>query len=79
MKGGNMLKSTPILLLITVLLIGSQACTVPGISTSDSNSMNTAIAQTIVSGLTQSAMTQLDINSVPQSLYAQAPGKVVRA
>ena len=50
-----MFKSIPTLLSVTVLLILSQACTSPGISPPDSNSVNTAIAQTIVVGLTQSA------------------------
>ncbi|HEX9838914.1 MAG TPA: SH3 domain-containing protein [Anaerolineales bacterium] len=50
-----MLKTTQILLLVAALLVVSQACTVPGISTSDSNSVNTVIAQTIVAALTQTS------------------------
>src|SRR5688572_26013148 len=50
-----MFKSIPTLLSVTVLLILSQASTSPGISPPDSNSVNTAIAQTIIVGLTQSA------------------------
>lgn len=50
-----MSKSIPTLLSVTVLLILSQACTSPGILLPDSNAVNTAIAQTIVVGLTQSA------------------------
>ncbi|HLF73209.1 MAG TPA: hypothetical protein VI524_02595 [Anaerolineales bacterium] len=46
-----MRKTTPILLTVSVLLIISQACT----AAPDSNSINTAIAETIVSGLTQTA------------------------
>ncbi len=48
-------KLTPILLSVSILLVVSQACTVPGISTSDPNSVNTAIAQTIVAALTQTS------------------------
>lgn len=59
-----MLKSTPILLLVIVLLILSQACTVPGISTSDSNSMNTAIAQTIIAALTQTSQPNIPITGL---------------
>jgi hypothetical protein len=54
-KEENMLKKTPILLSVAILLAVSQACTFPGISASDPNSVNTAIAQTIVVGLTQTA------------------------
>lgn len=50
-----MLKTVLTLLSVSILLVAAQACAVPGISTPDSNSINTAIAQTIVSGLTQSA------------------------
>jgi hypothetical protein len=39
---------------VLVLLLVSQACS-PGVSAPDSNAVNTAIAQTIVAGLTQSA------------------------
>jgi hypothetical protein len=63
-KGGNMLKSTPTLLLVIALLIISQACTVPGISMSNPNSVNTAIAQTIVVGLTQTAGAVIPIDIV---------------
>jgi hypothetical protein len=73
MKGGNMLKSTPILLLVTALLIVSQACTVPGISTSDSNSMNTAIVQTIVVGLTQTAEAVIPVDIVNSPMPTFTP------
>ena len=68
-----MRKSTPILLLVTVLLILSQACTVPGISTSDPNSMNTAIAQTIVVGLTQTAGAVIPIDMVNSPIPTFTP------
>jgi hypothetical protein len=64
MKGGNMLKSTPTLLLVTVLLVISQACAAPGILPSDPNSANTAIAETIVVGLTQTATSFAPISFV---------------
>jgi uncharacterized protein YgiM (DUF1202 family) len=54
-KEENMLKTASILLSVAILLAVSQACTLPGISASDPNSVNTAIAQTIVVGLTQTA------------------------
>ena len=68
-----MRKSAPILLLVTVLLIFSQACTVPGISTSDPNSMNTAIAQTIVVGLTQTAGAVIPIDMVNSPIPTFTP------
>ena len=50
-----MRKSTPILLSVTVLLIVSLACALPGVPTADPNSVSTAVMRTIVSGLTQTA------------------------
>lgn len=70
-----MLKSTPTLLLVAFLLIISQACTVPGISTSDPNSVNTAIVQTIVVGLTQTAgaVNPVDIVNSPTAAQTFTP------
>lgn len=59
-----MLKRTLSLLSISVILILSQACA--GVSTPDANSINTAIAQTIVSGLTQTAASVI-VTSIPES------------
>jgi len=64
-------KLTPILLLVALVLVVSQACTVPGISTPDSNSMNTALAQTIVAALTQTSQPSIPITSLesPTSIF----------
>lgn len=49
-----MLKSNPVLLLISILLIVSLACVTPSVvATPDQNFISTAIAQTIDAGLTQ--------------------------
>src|SRR3970282_2944539 len=66
-----MLKTTPILLSVSVLLILSQACSVPGISTPDSNSMNTAIAQTIVAALTQTSQGIISITGLESPTATQ--------
>jgi len=57
-KAGKMKKSTPILLSVTVLLIASLACALPGIPapTQDLNFLGTAVMSTIVSGATQTAL-----------------------
>jgi len=68
-----MLKSTPTLLLVIALLIISQACTVPGISMSAPNSVNTAIAQTIVVGLTQTAGAVIPIDIVNSPIATFTP------
>lgn len=68
-----MLKSAPTLLLVAVLLIISQACTFPGISTSDPNSVNTAILQTIVVGLTQTATSFVPISIVESPILTFTP------
>ncbi|HEX6270954.1 MAG TPA: SH3 domain-containing protein [Anaerolineales bacterium] len=60
-----MLKTTLRLLPVSVLLILSQACA--GVSAPDANSINTAIAQTIVSGLTQTASAVAATTSTPES------------
>src|SRR6266516_3879018 len=51
-----MKKSTPILLSVTVLLIASLACALPTAPTQDVNAMETAIMQTMVSAVTQTAV-----------------------
>lgn len=56
-----MLKSNPILLLATVLLIVSLACVLPGTATPDPNFINTAIAQTIEAGVTLAAPSNVPI------------------
>lgn len=56
-----MLRSNPILLLATVLLIVSLACVLPGTATPDPNFINTAIAQTIAAGVTQAASSDVPI------------------
>lgn len=56
-----MSKSPPILLSVIVVLILSQAC-VPGISAPEVNAGNTAIAQTIVVALTQTATSFVPIS-----------------
>jgi hypothetical protein len=56
-----MLRSNPILLLATVLLIVSLACVLPGTTTPDPNFINTAIAQTIEAGVTQAASSDVPI------------------
>lgn len=66
-----MLKTTPILLSVSIVLILSQACSVPGISTPDSNSMNTAIAQTIVAALTQTSQAIIPITGLESPTAAQ--------
>src|SRR5687767_4187927 len=73
MKGGNMLKSAPTLLLVAVLLVISQACTVPGISTFSPNSVNTAIVQTIVVGLTHTATSFVPISIVESPIPTFTP------
>lgn len=56
-----MLKSNPILLLATVLLIVSLACVLPGTATPDPNFISTAIAQTIEAGVTQAVSSDVPI------------------
>ena len=56
-----MLKSNPILLLATILLIVSLACVLPGTATPDPNFINTAIAQTIEAGVTLAAPSNVPI------------------
>jgi hypothetical protein len=70
-----MLKTIPILLSVVILLVVSQACTLPGISTSGPNSVNTAIAQTIVVGLTQTAgaVIPIDIENSPTAAQTFTP------
>jgi hypothetical protein len=68
-----MLKSTPSLLLVAVLLIISQACTAPGISAADPNSVNTAMVQTIVVGLTQTAGAVIPIDLVNSPIPTSIP------
>lgn len=64
-----MRKPTPILLSVTILVVISLACalptipvTGPTIPTSDPNSVGTAIMQTMVSALTQTAVAEIPIN-----------------
>ena len=55
-------KFSPILLSVTVLLIGSLACAVPTVSVApDQNAVGTMVAQTIVAGLTQSAPSRVPV------------------
>lgn len=64
-----MRKPTPFLLLVTILVIVSLACGLPGVpvtgptvSTMDSNAVGTTIAQTMVSALTQTAVAAAPID-----------------
>lgn len=64
-----MRKPAPVLLSVTVLLVVSLACGLPAIpvtgptvSTMDANSLSTAIAQTMVSALTQTAIAEMPIH-----------------
>lgn len=70
-----MLKSTQILLSVILLSVVSQACTLTGISTPDSNSINTAIAQTIAVALTQTPQGIIPITGLesPIPTFTQEP------
>ena len=69
-----MQKTTPLLLLISVLLMLTQACAAPGTSTPDPNSVNTAIAETITA-LTQTAEPGIPITSdeSPTPTFSPSP------
>jgi hypothetical protein len=72
-----MKKSTPILLSVTVLLLVSLACALPSVPIAtqdpnqDPNSISTAIGQTIVAALTQTAGAVLPVSSVDSPTAAQ--------
>ncbi|HLO28954.1 MAG TPA: SH3 domain-containing protein [Anaerolineales bacterium] len=68
-----MRKSTPILLSVTVLLIVSLACAVPAAPTQDINSLGTAIMQTMVFALTQTAGAAVPIDLLESPIATFTP------
>lgn len=56
-----MRKSNPILFLASILVIVSLACVLPGTATPDPNFINTAIAQTIIAGVTLAAPSNVPV------------------
>jgi len=70
-----MFKINPVPLSVAILMIVSLACSLPSVvSTPDQNFINTAIAQTIVSGLTQASIMPTISNSVtPAPTFTPEP------
>ena len=66
-----MLKSNPILLSVAVLLMASLACALPAISTPDPNLIVTAVAQTIIAGLTQTSQSGIPITGLESATATQ--------
>jgi len=74
-KEENMTKLNPILSSVSVLLIVSMSCVLPGVSTPNPGSNGTAVAQTIIAGLTQAApsMTPIFIQESPTFTFTPEP------
>jgi len=70
-----MKKSSPILLSVTLLLIASMACALPAAPTQDISAMGTAIMQTMVSGVSQTAgaVVPVDIVNPISTLTVEVP------